>query len=222
MLKIWGRPNSICTQRVLWSCAEADINFELELASATMCIDGHVSRGGQAYGHVDTPEYRSLNPNGTIPTIDDDGYILWDSVAIVSYIATRYAASVLYEDSIQSLGRALQWMSWTNEHLEPLLHTLVMECVRLAPEQRDANARDKARQATIAKLQILDECLSRQSYLVGDQFTMGDIPAGATVYRWSLLDLEQPVFLNLSDWQKRLQDRDAFQRYVAPPDYHLA
>jgi len=222
MLKIWGRPNSICTQRVLWACTECDVGFDLELASATMGAEGHVSRGGAAYGHVNTPEYRSLNPNGTIPTIDDDGFVLWDSVAIVSYIAAKYGAAVLYLNAIDIQARGVQWMSWTNEHLEPLLHTLVMECVRLSPDQRSAEARDAAREATVARLQILDQHLSRQAYLLGDQFTMGDIPAGATVYRWSLLDLERPNLAHVSEWQKRLQDREGFQRHVAPPDYHLA
>ncbi|MGI9424200.1 MAG: glutathione S-transferase family protein, partial [Hyphomicrobiaceae bacterium] len=184
MLKIWGRPNSICTQRVLWACGEADVPFELELASATMGADGHVSRGGQAYGHVDTSKYRSLNPNGTIPTIDDNGYVLWDSVAIVSYVSAKYAPAKLFPLLVDDAARALQWMCWTNEHLEPLLHTLVMECVRLAPEQRSAEARVAACSAVIAKLEVLDQILAGQRYLTGDEFCMGDIPAGATVYRW--------------------------------------
>ena len=69
---------------------------------------------------------------------------------------------------------------------------------------------------------LLDRHLSRQSYLAADTFSMGDIPAGATVYRWLLFDLDRPVLDNLDDWQKRLQDREAFQRHIEPPGYHLA
>ena len=222
MIRIWGRPNSICTQRVLWACMEADRDFELTLASATMGPDGHVSRGGQPFGLVDTDAYRAMNPNGTVPTFEDDGTVLWDSVAIVAYVASTYAPERLYGADNAVFGQALQWMCWTNEHLEPLLHTLVMEAVRLTPEKRDPEALERARQHVIAKLGVLDRHLARQSYLAGDAFSMGDIPAGATVYRWLLFDLDRPVLDNLEDWQKRLQDREAFQRHIEPPEYHLA
>ncbi|MGI9424274.1 MAG: hypothetical protein ACR2PA_13865, partial [Hyphomicrobiaceae bacterium] len=76
--------------------------------------------------------------------------------------------------------------------------------------------------AVIAKLEVLDQILAGQRYLTGDEFCMGDIPAGATVYRWSLLDLEHPPMINLTDWQKRLQDREAFQTFIAPRHFHLA
>lgn len=222
MIKIWGRPNSICTQRVLWTCAEADVAYDLELASATMGPDGHVSTGAEPFGHVDSEAYRAINPNGTIPTIDDDGTVLWDSLAIVAYLASKYAPAELYAASPDVHAHALQWMSWTNEHLEPQLHTLVMQLVRLARDARDQAALEAARQTTIAKLIIVDRQLARRRYLAGDEFSMADIPAGATIYRWSLFGLDGPTLPNLVDWQKRLQDRDAFQRHIAPRWNHLA
>ena len=126
MLKIWGRRNSVHTQRVLWACEEAGLQFDLILASATMGPDGHVSGGGSAFGVVDTPEYRTINPNGTIPTIDDNGYILWESNSISRYLAQTYAPKALFGDDIRTLGLASQWMDWTNTQLEPALHILVM------------------------------------------------------------------------------------------------
>ena len=84
MLRIWGRPTSICTQRVLWAAVEAGRDFELILASATMGENGHVSTGAAPFGVVDSAAYREMNPNGTIPTIDDDGFVLWESNAIVT------------------------------------------------------------------------------------------------------------------------------------------
>ena len=87
MLRVWGRANSIHTQRVLWALAEVSLPFNLIFASATMGLKGHVSNGELPYGIVDTSEYRSMNPNGTITTIDDNGYILWESNTICRYLA---------------------------------------------------------------------------------------------------------------------------------------
>ena len=91
MLKIWGRPTSACTQKALWGLEETEIDYELILASGTMGPDGHVSKGGAAFGLVDTAEYRSMNPNGTVPTINDDGFTLWESNVIVRYLSMKYA-----------------------------------------------------------------------------------------------------------------------------------
>ncbi|MEM8970563.1 MAG: glutathione S-transferase family protein [Pseudomonadota bacterium] len=222
MLKIWGRPNSICTQRALWACHEADVAYHLELASGTMGPDGHVSQGGAPFGHVDTDAYRAMNPNGTVPTLEDGDVVFWDSIAIVVHIAQKFAADRLYGGSPVTLAKSVQWMCWTNEHLEPQLHTLVMELVRLAPDKRSAEELEAARVATIAELQILDRHLGDHSFLAGNEFSMADIPAGATVYRWMLFDLEQPRLQNVLDWQNRLQDRDAFQQIVAPRENHIA
>ncbi len=222
MVRIWGRPNSICTQRALWACAEAGVDYELVLASGTMGPGGHISRGNAPYGHVDTPAYRAMNPNGTVPTLEDGDTIVWDSNAIVAYVANKFAPDLFPGTEPVKMAQALQWMNWTNERLEPLLHTLVMELVRLVPDQRNPQTLEAARRATIEKLETLDLALGQQAFLAADDFTMGDIPAGATVYRWSLFELECPRLVNLEDWQQRLQDREAFQRIVAPKDNHLA
>jgi glutathione S-transferase len=222
MLKIWGRPNSIHTQRVLWTCAEAEVPYELILASATMGPDGHISGGGKPYGIVDTPSYRAMNPNGTVPTIDDDGYVLWESNVISRYLAQKYAPEALFGGSLERLGHANQWMEWTGTRLEPALHVLVMELVRLAPEKRDPANVERVRRETLPRLEILDRHLAGQPYVAGDTFTLGDIPPGAAAYRWTLFDLDGPPLPHLKAWQARLAERPGFQKHVAPREYHLA
>ena len=160
MLKIWGRPDSICTQRVLWTCVEVGVEFELILASATMGPEGHVSTGAEPHGVVDTPWYRSRNPNGTVPTIEDEDFVLWESNAIVGYLAARHGAQALFGGSHQVFGLATQWMAWTNQYLEPGLHTLVMELVRLKADMRTPGAAEAAAQAMAPALAILDAHLA--------------------------------------------------------------
>jgi glutathione S-transferase len=111
MVTVWGRPTSLNTQRVLWALADSDVPYELILASATMGPNGHISNGGAAFGIVNTPAYRAMNPNGTVPTIDDDGFILWESNAILMWLALKRAPEVLSGGDPRYLARALQWMS---------------------------------------------------------------------------------------------------------------
>ncbi|MEM7404367.1 MAG: glutathione S-transferase family protein [Pseudomonadota bacterium] len=221
MLTIWGRPTSICTQRVLWTCAEAELDYAFHLASATMGANGHVSTGAAAYGSVETDWYRSMNPNSTVPTIDDSGFILWESNAIVSYLAESYAPEALFDASSRVKASALQWMSWTNEHLEPRLHTLVMELVRLRPGLRTDGAAEGARAELSPHLEVLNRHLAQQPYVAGERFSMGDITTGAAVYRSRLLESLPAELTAIDAWLARLAARSAFKRHIEPPEFHL-
>lgn len=222
MIRIWGRPTSICTQRALWALEEAGCPYELTLASGTMGPAGHVSKGGQPFGVVDTAAYREMNPNGTVPTIDDGGYVLWESNAIVLYVAAKYAPGRMYGGDVGTLARASQWMSWTNEHLEPLLHTLVMHLVRLPPAQRSEAEAKTAFDAILRPLAILDRELASRGHLASDSFSLGDIAAGCAVYRWMLFAPTRPSLPNVEAWQRRLAERAGFARHVAPREFHLS
>ena len=100
MLKLWGRPTSARTLKVLWALAEIGIEFDFILASATMGPEGSVDKGNRPFGVVDTAEYRAINPNGTVPTIDDAGFTLWESNSIVRYLAMKYAPDLMYGGDI--------------------------------------------------------------------------------------------------------------------------
>ena len=176
VIRIWGRPTSICTQRVLWACVEAGVEFDLSLASGTMGPKGHVSTGAEPYGHVDQPWYLAMNPNGTVPVIDDGGYVLWESNAVVTYLALRYGSRTLLDGRPETLARAIQWMSWTNEHLEPGLHTLVMELSRLREDLRTPGAAEQADVRVAASLEVLEAQLARTPFLLGDDFFDGRHP----------------------------------------------
>ena len=221
MIRIWGRPNSICTQRVLWACVEADVGFEMKFASGTMGPDGHVSTGAEPYGRVDAPWYRTMNPNGTVPTIDDGGFVLWESNAVVVYLGFKYGFGTLLDGSPETLGRALAWMSWANEHLEPHLHTLVMELRRLREDLRTPGAADAAARDITPALGILDAHLADNAYMAGDRFSMGDIPSGAAAHRCRVFAQEGPATPHVDAWLARLAEREGFRRHVAPRELHI-
>jgi glutathione S-transferase len=220
MIKIWGRPTSGCSQRSLWCLAEVGVPFELTLASATMGPQGHVSKGGPAFGVVDTPEYLAMNPNGTVPTISDDGFVLWESNAILSYLAMKYAPHLTGKD-VQAFARASAWMSWANGHLDPPMTLLSLHVHRLAENLRDPALAEKGRVDMMKPLQTLEAQLAKTVYLATDDFTIADISAGPAVHRWFALDLERPKMPRVEDWHARLTTRPAFQKHVAPPEFHL-
>ena len=220
-ITIWGRPNSICTQRALWTCVEVGVDFDLVLASATMGPAGHVSTGAEPFGIVDTPVYRAMNPNGTVPTIDDRGYVLWESNAIVTYLALEYGPPSLSGSGAAGLAQQLKWMAWTNDRLEPALHTLVMECVRLSASERSPAAIQAANEDAIAGLEQLEVVLGQQPYMGGAQFGIADVPTACAAYRWILFELDGPPLPRLRAWLEPIMARDGFRTHVLPKVFHL-
>ncbi|MCO5064611.1 MAG: glutathione S-transferase family protein [Rhizobiaceae bacterium] len=220
MLTLWGRPNSGCTQRVLWSLEEAKVPYNLILASGIMGPEGHISTGAKPYGVVDTPEYLAMNPNGVVPTIKEGDFTLWESLAVVSYVALNHAPD-LYGNDLSRFTRAVQWGAWSNQHFDPSMYVFVFHLVRLAEEQRDPVLVEEARKTFIKKLRILETELAKSDYLLGDTFSIADILVAPSVHRWFLFDLERPAMPVLEAWHARLAERPAFQKHIAPRELHL-
>jgi glutathione S-transferase len=221
MLRLWGRPSSGRTQKVLWTLAEIGLEFEFILASAVMGPGGHVSKGIKPFGVVDTPEYRALNPNGRIPTIDDDGFVLWESNSIVRYLAMQYAPELLYGNDVRTFASASRWLDWENNELLPPQHDLVMQLVRLPPAQRDPDALERARTRFVSRLGIMEAELTRHRHITGERFTYGDIALGVRVHRWRLFGLDAPPMPAIDRWYREISARPAFQVWTAPPEHHL-
>lgn len=221
MLKLWGRPTSGRTQKVLWTLAEIGLQFDFILASATMGPGGHVSKGNKPFGLVDTPAYRARNPNGRVPTIDDDGFVLWESNSIVRYLAMQYAPALLYDNDIKTFASASRWLDWENNELLPPQHEMAMHLIRLPENQRDATVLAHAQEAFVKRLRIIEDILAHSRYICGERFTYGDIPLGLRVHRWHVLGLANTPFPNIARWYGELQARPAFQVWTANPAHHL-
>ena len=204
MLIVWGRDNSVNVQKVLWFCEEAGVAYDRRDA-------------GLQFGVVGTPEYRAKNPNGLVPTIDDDGFVLWESNAIVRYLAAKHAQGSLLPADAQQRARADQWMDWSNTTFWPTIRPLFMGLIRTPPEKRDAALLEQQRVATGALCKTLDAHLERNAYMAGDELTIGDIPLGCGLWRWFALDVEKPETLHLKRWFDELSQRPAFRKIVLHP-----
>ncbi len=204
MLKVWGRSNSINVQKVLWGCVEAGVDFE------------RIDAGG-AFGVVGEPWYLEINPNGRVPTIDDDGFILWESNVIVRYLAAKYATPRLSPADPAERALAEQWMDWEHGAVLPPLTPIFWALVRTPPEQRDHEAIERGREASVRVSDILEAPLTGRAYVAGDDFTMADIPVGAALHRWFALDVERPPTPHLEAWYERLRARQGYRTHVALP-----
>jgi len=204
MLVIWGRDNSVNVQKPLWCLEEMGIAYERRDA-------------GGAFGIVDTPEYRALNPNGLVPTMVEDGFILWESNAIVRYLAAKHSAGNLWPVDLRIRAEADRWMEWQNTTLWPALRPVFWNLIRTPVDQRDPDEMEASRLKSAQVLRILDAHLATRAFVAGDDFTMGDIPVGCGVWRWMALPIERPPLPNLQRWFDALAQRPAFAKTVMTP-----
>ena len=204
MLVIWGRNNSVNVQKALWCCEELGLAYK------------RVDAGG-TFGVVNTPEYRRLNPNGLVPTIDDDGFVLWESNAIVRYLAGKHGQGGVFPAEPRTRALADQWMDWQVSLFWPTIRPVFMGLVRTPEPQRDMQAIESARAKTAETLGILDAHLASRRFLAGDAFTIADIPMGCSIWRWMMLPIERPRQPNVERWFDALKQRPTYEKIVMLP-----
>ena len=204
MLKILGRANSINVQKALWAADECGLTYTRQDV-------------GGAFGGNDQPWYRALNPNGVVPTIDDGGYILWESNSIVRYLAASYGPPGFWPADPKTRGHAERWMDWQLTTIQGGMTTMFWGLIRTPADKRDTGAIEAARLATAPLWARLDAHLAGNAYVAGDAFTIGDIPVGAMAYRWLNLPLrrdDMPDMPHLRAWYERLALRPAYRQHV--------
>lgn len=202
MLKIWGRKTSINVQKVMWTVTELGLAHE------------RIDAGGP-FGGLDTEAFGKLNPNRLVPVIDDDGFVLWESNAIVRYLAAVYGREKLAASDERQRALADQWMEWANAMLYPdIIATCFLGLVRTPAQDRNVAAIEKAAKRAGERLAILDAQLAGRSYILGDQLTAADIGCGSLMYRYFTLDIARPQLGNVEAWYQRLTERKAYQDHV--------
>lgn len=204
MLRVWGRLSSINVQKVLWCCHELGLEYKR--------IDA-----GLHFGVNDTPEYAAMNPTGLVPTIQDGDVQLWESNVIVRYLSHKHSMGRLCPSDIATRFDAERWMDWQTAQFWAVLRPVYIALIRTPAERRDVEAIAQAEALSTAAIRVMDARLADRPFLAGGVFTMGDIPAAATIHRWYSLDIERPEMPNVMRWYDRMRERPDFRRIVMIP-----
>ena len=202
MIKVWGRRSSINVQKVLWLIGELGLAYE------------HVPAGG-SFGRLDEPAFRALNPHGLVPVVEDGDLAVWESHAILRYVAARYGRGRFWRDDPADRARIDSWVDWVQTTLQPdFINGVFWSYYRTPEAQRDWPAIRRGLARSADHFRRLDGMLATRPFVVGDELSLADIPIGTQLYRYFELDIERPDLPNVEAWYDSLQQRPAYREHV--------
>lgn len=198
MLRIFGRMSSLNTQKVMLCVFELGLDHEL--------VDA-----GREFGVVETPAYRALNPNGLVPTLAEDDFVLWESNAIIRHLCAQHSRGGLWPEDARERAVADSWMDWQQSELQralhPELHSLSTTPGRFPPERIEA-----ARLRCEKLMAMLDARLSAAPFVSGARFGMADCALAPPVHRWMNLPAGRGAYPAVEDWYGRVSARPAARK----------
>jgi glutathione S-transferase len=199
MLKVYGRANSINVRKVLWMLGELGLPYERE-------------DWGRGFRPTADPAFRAINPVGVVPVIDDGEFRLRESNAIVRYLAAKHDRVDLYPKDLRQRATVESWMDWAStelaEGMRPVFHALVVK------NPAYAGMVEAAAKTWAAQMQVLDDHLAKGTlYVMGEAFTVGDIPVGLVVNRWFSIDFAKPDLKAVQAYYDRLAERAPYRAH---------
>lgn len=204
MIKIWGRTDSSNVQKVLWCLGELGLDFE------------RLDWGGKFGGNNDE-SYRAMNPNGLVPTMKDNDFVLWESNSIMRYLNAKYGQGRLLPSTPEGMANANRWMDWQLSTFNGAIVPLFWNLIRTPANKRDPKAVQGALEKTTKAWQTVEDQLAKGPYLGGDEFSLGDIPLGVWAYRWFNLPIERPKMAKIENWYEELRQRTPYQTHIMIP-----
>jgi glutathione S-transferase len=205
-IRLWGNPKSINVQKVLWALDELDLEFQ------------GVDAGGK-FGRVKDADYLTLNPNGLVPTLEDGNAAIWESNAILRYLALKYGRAPFLPTDLAQRARADSWTDWSSLTFWSSVRPLIVQLVRTPEAERDQALIAQSIRDANAAVAILDRELGRKRFVAGDDFTFGDIPLGTAAQRWFSLPIERVTASAVQAWYDQVKQRPGFKRWVDLPLY---
>lgn len=204
MIKIYGSPKS-SAGRVYWMLEELGLPYER--VPFNMSQKDHKS-----------PDYLKLNPNGKVPCLVDGDFIIWESMAITQYLATKYnSSSPLLPKTPEETGHMLQWSYWSILEMQKHAVEWLIQDMFMPPERRDKTISEKAQKALIPLFDILNNALNNKSFLVGNRFTIADLHVASVAGIALMLGFDMKPYPNVQSWLKACHDRPAWHKVNSLP-----
>lgn len=205
MLKVWGRRSSFNVQKVMWLLGELELAHE------------HIDAGG-SFGGLDAPTFLAMNPHGRVPVIQDGHATVWESHAILRYLAACHGGARFWPDDPIARAPVDGWMDWSQTSLQPdFLVGVFWGFFRTPEDKRNWPAIRSSLARCKTHFEKLDRLLEGRRFLLGDALTLADITAGTSLYRYFELEIERPQLANLARWYHALSQRVAFREHVMIP-----
>jgi len=204
MITVLGRANSLNVRKVLWLLDELGLAYERE-------------DWGHGFRDARSPEFLKLNPNGLVPVINDGGFVLWESHAILHYLAERHGPTRILPADLRARAISEQWLGWQATELNSSWVYAVMHLFRRDPNYQDPELVARSIALWTSRMRILEARLAETgAHVAGEEFTLADIAIGLSVHRWQSLAFEKPDLPAVAAYAERLRRRPAGARYMSP------
>ena len=198
MLQILGKPSSINVRKVLWTCSELDIPYELQ-------------HWGSGFRSTHDAEFLALNPNAMVPVIRDGAFVLWESNAICRYLAAQNSGTALLPSRARERALVEQWMDWQATELNNSWRYAFMALVRQSAAHGDRTEVTRSVGNWNRHMQMLEGQLqTTRAYVTGATFTLADIVLGLATNRWFMTPMQRPDLPAVAAYYERLSQRPGF------------
>ena len=201
MLTIYGRANSFNVQKVMWSVGELDIEHERR------------DVGGK-FGGLEEPAYLAMNPHRRVPTLKDGETVVWESNAIIRYLAARYGRGSLWDEDPGRRARQDQWMDWMQTTLAPDFYGLFWSTIRIPPAEQKPHHIQRFAENCARHYGLLERQLEDRPYLGGEALGLADLAIGTSLYRYFEMPVERPALPRVEAWYARLKERPAYRTHA--------
>ncbi len=201
---LYGRATSANVHKPMWILQELDVDNE------------RIDAGGP-FGGLDTPAYVAMNPNQLVPTLVDGDLTVWESHAIMRYVAARYGQGRMWFDDPAKRAIVDQWTDWAGSTFQPAWLGVFWKAFVVKPEFRDIGAITAGIAQTERLFGIMNRTLEKSPWLAGETFSYADIACGVAMYRWTTMGVDRQIHDGVEAWHERLKARPAFNDVVCVP-----
>ncbi|MDB5964777.1 MAG: glutathione S-transferase-like protein [Polaromonas sp.] len=203
-LHIWGRMSSINVKKVVWTAQELGLEFQR-------------TEAGGLFGIVKTPEYMRLNPNSLVPVLQDGDHVLWESNVIVRYLCAKHSPGNFYPTELSERFDAERWMEWQQTTVNPASRPGFWQLIRTPEAERNMAVVAESNAAVESLMALLDAHLANRHYLVGDRFSMADIPLACEVHRWFGMPQPRQARPHIERWYDSIRARQTSKGVLDMP-----